>query len=65
MENILQNETPLSQSILWDLQTAFYDQVNIKAWSEAIVPNFVTSNSFIAQCYARVVLSFAQDWFSR
>lgn len=34
-----------------------------QAWSKAIVPNFVTSNSFIAKAYARVVFKFARDWF--
>ena len=38
-------------------------QVNIRAWSEAVVPNFVTSNCFIAGCYARNILSFICDWY--
>lgn len=27
------------------------------------MPNFVTSNSFIAKAYARLVFKFARDWF--
>ncbi len=46
-------------------QASFYDKVAIRCWSEAIVPNFVTSNAFIANCYARNMLAFIRDWFLR
>lgn len=36
-----------------------------QAWSHAIVPNFVTSNNFIAKGYARVILEFMREWFTR
>lgn len=61
MAVVLDSQKPLRDSLLWALQDAFYDQVNIRAWSEAIVPNFVTSNCYIASCYAKLAVSFARD----
>lgn len=52
---------PLRSSLIWRLQRAFYDDRGLTAWSDAVVPNFVTSNSFIAGAYARVVLGLLQD----
>jgi hypothetical protein len=41
---VLQGPTRLKDSIVWTLQRAFYQKMGIAAWSDAIVPNFVTSN---------------------
>jgi hypothetical protein len=62
---VLDERKPLRESILWQLQSSFYDKVAIRCWSEAIVPNFVTSNAFIANCYARNMLGMIRDWFLR
>ena len=62
---VLQEKAPLPESVLWKLQDSFYDKVNIKAWANAIVPNFVTSNCFIANCYARNIVGYVRDWFLR
>jgi hypothetical protein len=40
----LQAPTRLLDSAIWDLQRGFYDRMSISAWSDAVVPNFVTSN---------------------
>jgi len=58
---VLEEACPLRASILWRLQRAFYEEKGQHAWTDAVVPNFVTSNSFIARSYARVVLSLLQD----
>lgn len=55
--------TPLRDSALWRLQRAFYETKGVNAWSEAIVPNFVTTNSFIARAYAKVILGLLRDTF--
>jgi Tetratricopeptide repeat len=57
----LEEGVPLRSSLLWRLQRAFYEDKGLTAWSEGIVPNFVTSNSFIARGYARSILSLLQD----
>ena len=60
---VLETGVPLRDSVLWKLQSSFYDTVSVDAWAKAIVPNFVSSNSFLAKSYARMVLGFARDWF--
>lgn len=34
-----------------------------QAWSNAVVPNFVTSNAFIARAYANVIAGLLRDLF--
>ena len=65
MAHVLEEKKKLSESILWDLQDNFYSQTGVNAWSNAIVPNFVTSNAFIASSYAKLILSFIHDWHAR
>jgi hypothetical protein len=60
---VLEHETPLRDSLIWKLQRAFYEDKGLTAWSDAIVPNFVTSNSFLARAYARIILSTLHDVF--
>ncbi len=60
---LLEEGVPMRDSVLWRLQSAFYDTVSMDAWAKAIVPNFVSSNSFLAKAYARMILGFARDWF--
>jgi hypothetical protein len=54
---------PLRDSLLWRLQLAFYTRAASRAWTDAIVPNFVTSNAFIASTYAKIILATLRDWF--
>ncbi len=58
----LEEPVPLSQSVLWNLQRAYFDQAGIKAWSGGAVPMWVTSNPFIAAAFARVARAFLEDW---
>lgn len=60
---VIEPPTPLRDSALWKLQRAFYTAKGVSAWSEAIVPNFVTTNSFIARGYAKVILGLLKDTF--
>jgi hypothetical protein len=60
---VLDAPRPLRDSGLWRLQRAFYESKGAAAWSEAIVPNFVTSNSFVARAYAKVALGLLRDTF--
>lgn len=58
---LLESGKRLSQSSIWRLQRQFFDQRGVRAWSERIVPTHVTSNAFMAQAYARVVMQFALE----
>ena len=63
----LQSFTKLcsSDNMLWELQKNFYKDVGEEAWTQGIVPSFVSSNAFIAKCYAKVIVEFANEWFSQ
>lgn len=53
---------PLSQSSIWDLQRKYFQVRGIGAWSTGEVPQRVTSNRWIAQAYAQMVLGWLRDW---
>ncbi|TYZ64637.1 hypothetical protein PybrP1_000404 [[Pythium] brassicae (nom. inval.)] len=48
----------LSACRLWAIQKQFYVEQGILAWSDGIIPFGVSSSSFLAAAYARVVLDF-------
>ncbi len=57
---VIEQNKRLSESILWQLQRDYFEREGVNAWS-GYVPYFVTSNTFIANCYANVVVNFFQD----
>ena len=58
---VLEQGQRLSQSKLWQLQRNYFDSQGIEAWRQGEVPHYVTSNSFIAGAYARVVFGYFRD----
>jgi hypothetical protein len=58
---IVEEAQPLSRSLLWRLQRNFYDRSGVQAWTEGIVPHYITSNPWIADAYAQVVLGWLRD----
>jgi tetratricopeptide (TPR) repeat protein len=54
-------ERRLSESHVWRAQRRYFDEQGVVAWSSGVVPDYVTSNPFIADAYARVALAFARD----
>ncbi|PCI39412.1 MAG: hypothetical protein COB50_01190 [Thiotrichales bacterium] len=56
----IERNVSLSKSILWKLQRDYYAQKGIDAWTGS-VPFYITSNVYIAEVYARVVVRFVQD----
>ena len=52
---------PLSQSAIWDWQRRYFDEQGIRAWSDAVVPQYITSNPWIATAYAHVVAGWLRD----
>lgn len=47
--------------MIWPLQREFYLERGLKAWSDDLVPNFITNNPFFAETYSRVVFAYLQD----
>src|ERR1700694_5714165 len=60
-DQVLESGVSLSRSVIWELQRQFYVQRGLKAWTEDMVPQFITNNPFIAEIYARVVAGFLFD----
>ncbi len=58
---IIEKHKKFSQSALWRLQREYFDKEGINAWVNQ-VPFYITSNPFIAMCYAKIVLPFMLDW---
>ncbi|ETO99703.1 hypothetical protein F441_22883 [Phytophthora nicotianae CJ01A1] len=48
----------LSECCLWDSQKQFYKDQGIRAWSSGKIPFGVSSSSFLASSYARIVVDF-------
>ncbi|HLY92193.1 MAG TPA: hypothetical protein VKQ89_02955, partial [Candidatus Angelobacter sp.] len=60
-ERVLETAVPLSQSVIWRLQGDYYARRGLKAWTEDLVPSYITNNPFIAEIYAGVVAAFLDD----
>jgi len=58
---ILEQNQRFSQSILWQLQRQFFEQQGVAAWQQSIVPQYITSNPFIAKSYAQLVFAWLRD----
>jgi len=61
MATILQQNVPLSQAFIWDLQAKFYQSLGVDAWLSGIIPSRVTTNSYIAWRFARMIASYLAD----
>lgn len=61
---VIEKNKRLSQSCIWDIQKNYYVDKGIDAWSES-VPFYITSNAFIANQYAKVIVSFISDWVAK
>jgi len=58
----LEHGVRLSRSLIWTLQRSFYERHGVEAWRSEGIPFHITSNTYIAQAYARVVLGWLRDW---
>jgi len=58
---IIDRDKKFSESLLWDFQRAYFDKEGVDAWVKD-VPHYVTSNPFLANCYAQMTVRLAQDW---
>lgn len=63
-KHLVQDFTPLADSMLWTLLTNYYKRMALAAWSHNYVPMFVTSNSRLARSYARTFLNFLKDFYA-
>ncbi|CEM28090.1 unnamed protein product [Vitrella brassicaformis CCMP3155] len=61
---VLEERTPLPKSLMWKLLKSYYAKMAIAAWTQNVVPSFVTSNSRLAQSYGRLITNHLRDWFA-
>jgi tetratricopeptide (TPR) repeat protein len=57
---VIEQHKKFSESCLWRMQRDYFDQEGINAWVNQ-VPFYITSNPYIANCYAQVVMRFIRD----
>ncbi len=58
---VLESERRLSESRLWRLQRNFFAREGGEAWNAGTVPQYITSNPWIADAYAKVVFAWLRD----
>lgn len=58
---ILEADQPLSKSMVWKLQADFYANQGPEAWIQGIVPQYITTNPYIANLYAKTVFGYCRD----
>lgn len=57
----LQPPTPFSESLIWQLQRSYFEEVGVGAWQKGQVPHYITSNPVVGKSYAELVLAFLRD----
>ena len=62
---ILEDKMPLAKSMLWDMQTDFFANQGPEAWIKGIVPQYITTNPYIATLYAKTVFGYCRDYATR
>ncbi len=63
-EQIIEADQPLSKSMVWKLQADFYASQGPEAWIKGIVPQYITTNPYIANLYAKIVFGYCRDLVS-
>lgn len=58
---VLERDQRLSASRLWRLQRNFYAREGGEAWNAGTVPQYITSNPWIADAYAKVIFAWLRD----
>lgn len=61
---VIEKNKKFSESCLWELQREYFHTEGIDAWVNQ-VPFYVTSNPFLANCYAHIIVRLAQDWVKK
>ena len=61
---ILDADKPLSQSLLWQIQRAYFAQAGMKAWQDDVVPSDISSNPVMARAYSQMGFGYLRDCFA-
>ncbi len=52
---------PFHDSMIWQLNRNYYNDIGIDAWSSGEVPHNITSNSYVGKTYAALIFSLLND----
>jgi tetratricopeptide (TPR) repeat protein len=61
---MMDSEQPIyrfSQSPIWELQRAYFEEQGIHAWQSEEVPQYISSNPIMAKAYAEMIFGFLRD----
>lgn len=61
MEGVMEKPVSLSRSVLWPAQMRFYERHGPKSWE--VVPEYMSSNGFIARQYTQLIVAHIRDCF--
>lgn len=59
---VVESNTVLSESIIWNLNQTFYKDHGIDAWRKNEVPSHITSNSMVGKTYAEMLFGILMDF---
>ena len=62
--HIIEADKPLSQSLLWQMQRAYFLQNGLKAWQNDVVPSDISSNPVMARAYSQILFGYLRDCFA-
>tara|TARA_R110002110_G_scaffold166602_2_gene367365 strand:+ start:129587 stop:131128 length:1542 start_codon:yes stop_codon:yes gene_type:complete len=57
--------TSLSNSVLWERMHEYYDKLGPEVWEEEVVPLQITSNTYLANCYAKIIIAQINDYINQ
>lgn len=57
--------TSLSNSVLWQRMHEYYDQLGPEIWEDEVVPLQITSNTYLANIYAKLIIAQMQDYIAK
>jgi hypothetical protein len=58
---LIERDAPLSRSRLWDLQRRWFELAGERAWSEEVLPSYVTTNPTMAAAIASLIVAWVRD----
>lgn len=57
--------TSLSNSTLWQRMHDYYDQLGPEVWEDEVVPLQITSNTYLANTYAKLIIAQMHDYIAK
>jgi hypothetical protein len=63
-QKIIDADRPLSQSLIWQIQRAYFLENGMQAWQEDVVPSSISSNPVMARAYSQILFGYLHDCFA-